>query len=211
MSNTITPAPSAAQLSLLDLDELEGTVKAGLKTFVQVGSALQTIRDSEGYKLRGFATMAQYCESVFGISFQQGERLIKAADTARRIEEVTGQLPKTQAAVDALEDVAANKQTLGKVVKELKDKGKTLANATADTIKAAVKQVVAERDGKQVNLIQPKPAPQKIEEPPPIVPPAVTVSADFCPNCGSVPESYLRKGDEWTCGECGGKVVISIS
>lgn len=212
MTQTPVIAPTQpAQLSLLDLETLEGTVKAGLKTFVEVGAALQQIRDTESYKLRGYATMAQYCEAVFGISFQQGEKLIKAADTAKRIEAATGQLPKTQAAVDALEDVAANKATLKAVVHELKVKGRTLADATAETIKSAVKQVVAERDGKQADLIQPKPAPQKIEEPPPITPPAISISSDFCPSCGEVPESYVHEGEEWKCGSCGGKVTLSIS
>lgn len=205
-----TPATTqSAQLSLLDLEELEGKVRAGLKTFVEVGTALQQIRDTESYKLRGFATMAQYCAEAFGISYQQGERLIKAADTAKRIEAVTGQLPKTQAAVDALEDVASNKKTLGAVVKELKDKGKTLADATAETIKAAVRQVVAERDGNQANLIQPKPAPQKIEEPPPITIAQFSAS-DFCPCCGEVPANYCREGNDWKCGNCGGPVALRV-
>lgn len=209
MTQTPVITPTApAQLSLLDLEALEGTVKAGLKTFVEVGAALQQIRDTESYTLRGYATMAQYCEAVFGITFQQGEKLIKAANTAKRIEAATGQLPKTQAAVDALEDVAANKTTLKAVVQELTAKGRTLADATAETIKLAVRSVVAERDGKQADLIQPKPAPKKVDEPPPII--AKPDTGDFCPCCGEVPDNYYRERDEWKCGSCGGPVALSI-
>jgi len=210
MEDTSIQPAAPVQLSLLDLEQLEGTVRAGLKTFVDVGHALQKIDESEAFKLRGYASMAQYCEKEFDISYQRGQRLIAAAATADKIKEITGELPKSEAAVRELEPVVASKATIKQVVAELKNTGATIATATAETIKKTVKQVVEKRDGKQADLIQPKPpAPKKIEEAP-VINIAPMAALDFCPGCGSVPESYVRKGDTWQCPDCGASVVLNV-
>lgn len=210
MDQTITTTAAPTQLSLLDLEQLEGTVRAGLKTFVDVGHALQKINASEAFKLRGYANMSQYCEKEFGISYQTGQRLIASAVAADKIREITGELPKSEAAVRELEPVIENKTTLKQVAAELKKAGATVATATAETIKTAVRHVVEKRDGKQADLIQPKPpTPKKIEEAPAINT-APVAALDFCPGCGSVPESYVRKGDTWQCPDCGASVVLNV-
>ncbi len=209
-----TTQNTPTQLSLFDLEQLEGTVRAGLKTFVDVGHALQKINAGEAYKLRGYANMAQYCEKEFGISYQTGQRLIASAAAADKIQEITGELPKSEAAVRELEPVINNKTTLKQVATELKKAGTTVAAATAETIKTVVKNVIEKRDGKQTELVVPKPAPpKKIEEAPAINAAPVTApvtALDFCPGCGSVPESYVRKGDTWHCPDCDAPVILNV-
>jgi ribosomal protein L37AE/L43A len=35
--------------------------------------------------------------------------------------------------------------------------------------------------------------------------------SEFCPSCGLIPDAYTREGKVWRCGECGGKVILSVS
>ena len=72
------------QLTLFDLEALETRIKAGLRTFIDVGSAIAEIRAAEGHKLKGYNSFEAYCEAEFGFGLRHGERLIQAAQTARR-------------------------------------------------------------------------------------------------------------------------------
>lgn len=48
------------------LCQLESTIEAGLKTFVEVGSALMEIRDSRLYR-QEFGTFEDYCRERWGM------------------------------------------------------------------------------------------------------------------------------------------------
>jgi ParB family chromosome partitioning protein len=62
------------------LGELESTIEYGLKTFVEVGTALAEIRDSRLYR-REFRTFEEYCRERWQLSDRQALRLMKSAKT----------------------------------------------------------------------------------------------------------------------------------
>lgn len=201
---SITPT-KPLQLTLFDLDALETRIKAGMKTFIEVGEALRTVRDANGHTMRGFKTFDDYCAKEFGISIRQGQRLIEAAAVARQVEEITGELPKNEAQAREIGKIADQPALLKKVITEIKRTKTTLANATAEVVALAVAKVT----GKTA----PPPPERKIEEPPPITAPTLDLSvfADTCVHCGTLPEAYQRKGEAWTCPECKGAVKLTIA
>jgi hypothetical protein len=77
----------APQLTLSEgsrLAELEAVVEGGLQTFIDVGQALQEIRDGRLYRAT-HATFAEYCRERFGFSDSRGRQLIAAAKTVTAV------------------------------------------------------------------------------------------------------------------------------
>lgn len=70
------------------LAELESTIDAGLRTFVDVGNALLEIRDSRLYR-QTFGTFEDYCRERWGFNSSRARQLIGAAETVRNLESVT--------------------------------------------------------------------------------------------------------------------------
>lgn len=70
------------------LAELEAIVERGLVTFVEVGRALQEIRDAKLYKAT-HTTFEAYCKERWNFSASRGRQLIAAAGVAGRLESVT--------------------------------------------------------------------------------------------------------------------------
>lgn len=203
-----TSVQKPVQLSMFDLESLETTVTDGMATFIKVGDALMKIRDSEGYKLRGFGTFDEYCESQFGFSVRQGQRLIAAAKTTQVIEQITGEAPASESVAREFSKVTYSPEVVKEVHQELKAEHKPLAKATATDVRRVVTKVL---DKVKPGASKPKPtAPAPVPEMPP-APTIVTSAVDFCPNCADIPEAYQRKGDRWYCGACGAQVVINVA
>lgn len=80
-------APATEELSAQELGrlaELEQTVRAGMKTFVEVGTALLEIRDSRLYRGE-HGTFEAYCQAAFGFSRRRGNQLIQAAEVGTMV------------------------------------------------------------------------------------------------------------------------------
>lgn len=60
------------------LAECEGIIRRGIKTFVEVGDALLTIRDQRLYREQ-FKTFEAYCREQWGFSRSHANRLIESA------------------------------------------------------------------------------------------------------------------------------------
>jgi hypothetical protein len=58
------------------LEHCEVTIKNGVKHFLSVGQALSTIRTKRLYKIKGFQTFEDYCQSKWEISRQYASQLI---------------------------------------------------------------------------------------------------------------------------------------
>jgi hypothetical protein len=97
----ITPAPETkddetlselpAELTEQDFQDftrLDGVVRRGLNTFIEVGQALAEIRDRELWKVAGHKNWAAYCQVVGGLTKIHANRLIKAAEVAITITQV---------------------------------------------------------------------------------------------------------------------------
>jgi ribosomal protein S27AE len=205
-----TSVQKAVQLSMFDLEPLETTVRDGVATFLKVGEALTKIRDGEGYKLRGFTTFDDYCESYFGFSVRQGQRLIAAAKTTQVVEQITGEAPASESVAREFSKVTFSPEVVEQVHQELKAEGKPLAKATATEVRKVVTKVLDKVKPKtQSSKPAPKPAAPMPEMPP--APTIVTSAVDFCPACGDIPQAYQREGDKWYCGVCGVQVVINVA
>ncbi len=194
------------QLTLFDLEQLETRIKAGLRTFIDVGSAIAEIKAAEGFRLKGYKSMEAYCEAEFGFGLRHGERLIQAAQTARRVEAITGELPKNEAVAREIARVAYSPKAetnLKAVTKELKKEGKTLATATAEVVAKVVERVINPKP-----KVEQKPLVEEvIEEPAPVLASTLT---DFCPTCGELPDTYSRQPDGWHCANCDALVMIGV-
>lgn len=66
------------------LDSLEKVIRAGKKTFVQVGSALAEIRDSKLYRA-DFSTFDKYCQEKWGWNRAYAGKLIEGADVVQSL------------------------------------------------------------------------------------------------------------------------------
>jgi hypothetical protein len=70
------------------LAELEAVVERGLETFVEVGTALQEIRDAKLYKV-SHSTFEAYCKERWHFSASRARQLCAAAKTAKALPAVT--------------------------------------------------------------------------------------------------------------------------
>jgi hypothetical protein len=85
------PTPAGGALA-----ECEAIVERGLRAFVEVGEALQRIRDERLYRdVHG--TFEAYCRERWGLTPQHGGRLIAAAEVGRVLEPI-GSIPPAEVA-----------------------------------------------------------------------------------------------------------------
>jgi hypothetical protein len=82
------------------LASAEKTIRRGLKTFVQVGEALLTIRDARLYR-DTHDTFEAYCRAKWGLSKTHGNRLITAAQIVHELAP-TGAVPTSERQVREL-------------------------------------------------------------------------------------------------------------
>jgi len=207
---------------MFDLETLEGTVRTGLKSFIEVGDALTKIREGNGFKLRGFDSFDNYVEKTFGFSVRHGQRLIAAAETARHIERLTGETPANESVTREINRVAFSPAAVQEVQTELKKTGSSIGTAGAKAVAKVVTSVLNKESPLPPSLspgpakpsdskpATTKPTAQFIPEQP--MPEVITMpGSEFCPSCGLIPDAYTRQGHTWRCGECGGKVILSVS
>jgi hypothetical protein len=64
------------------LADLEARIERGLRTFIEVGSALLEIRDRRLYRETGYTEFDAYCRERWGFSRQHAHRQIEAAEVA---------------------------------------------------------------------------------------------------------------------------------
>jgi len=110
------------------LKQLEKIIKAGEKTFIEVGLALTEIRDDKLYRAE-HGSFEKYMDRAWGWSKQHGYRIIEAAHVAKAIPEV-----KSQNAANALAKVPPPRRQ--NVVEKIVETGKKV---TAAAIKAVSK------------------------------------------------------------------------
>lgn len=181
---------SEALVTKEHLETLEAIIRDGLQGFMAVGLALIEIRECYGYRLRGFGSFEDYCQSTFGFTARHGRRMIQAAHTARDVVRVSGQRVKTEGAARALAPVAGNDKALRHVKARLEARGQSFGNAPASAISAIVDEVM-ERPAQQVRTRQIKP------------------SGD-CPECETTPRAYRLVDGIWQCGACGAEVRLTV-
>lgn len=199
------------QLSLFDLETLETRIRAGMAAFMEVGTALAQVQDAKGWKLRNYKSFEEYCEKELNFSVRHGQRLIQAAQVAEKVQQLTGEAPRNEAVAREIGKVAyapnADKN-MKKVQAELKSQGKTIATATAEVIARVVEHVISPKPTpKTTSAPAPAPEPAPLEA---MSVPEIPALQDFCPFCGEVPETYVRRPDGWHCWSCDAHVMLGV-
>ena len=189
-------------MKLPELEKLEAQVHKGLRSFIETGQALIAIREKRGYLLRNFKDFDSYCQATFGFGERQGLRLMAGYETAQQVKKVTGETPRNEYAMRALQPVASDPKLVQKVADMLKRKGETIATATHERIQEVVDKV------------KPQTKPMFGEDRPPTAAeraaaPILKSLNDACPKCHSVPIAYNRDEDGWHCGDCHAPVRVS--
>jgi hypothetical protein len=135
----------------------EDVIRRGMGTFVDVGNALQAIRDAKLYR-QEHDTFEAYCRERWGFAKSQAYRLIDAASVAARLSPI-GEVPQTESQARPLTKLPAEQQPLAW-------QAATAAAAadsrpvTAKDVQKAVSAVI-----KQSNP-EPKEEPQEEPQPP---------------------------------------------
>lgn len=79
-----------------ELERLEEVIQEGLETFIEVGQALQRIKEERLYR-EDYDTWEQYVKQRWGMSYTYAYRHIRAADVAASLANWQGPVPKTEA------------------------------------------------------------------------------------------------------------------
>jgi hypothetical protein len=91
-----TSAEVATWMPASDLALHESVIERGQQAFVEVGLALQSIRDGHGYRTAGYQTFEEYCQTRWGWSSNYGRRLQQAANFTEEL--------KAKAASESVDD-----------------------------------------------------------------------------------------------------------
>jgi alkylated DNA nucleotide flippase Atl1 len=103
------------------LDKLEKIIKAGERTFIEVGDALTEIRDKKLYR-SDHSTFEKYCAVVWGWGASRGRQLCIAAAVAGEIKSVTKVTLSNEAAARAVAKLPPPRRA--EVVREIADSGR---------------------------------------------------------------------------------------
>lgn len=156
MNQHLIQANSVNVLELTRFDELELVVASGLKTFIEVGSALLEIQSGwKEFKSRaGHDTFEEYCRVRWHMSRQHAHRMIRAAKVVQNLSPTGDVLPVTESQARPLASLrpaqqrevwveavksAANGEMTAAHVQQTKEQliQKAVANSPADSGSAA--------------------------------------------------------------------------
>lgn len=143
------------------LSQLETTINASLRSFVDVGKALSEIRETRIYVTPDCPTFEQYCQDRFDMKRDYADRLIKASQVVEMLTIVSIQ-PSTESQARALVPLLDQSELLEKVWQSLVDSGQKI---TAAVIKDAVAKALT-----PVHKDTPHDVPTEEEEIPPTAP-----------------------------------------
>lgn len=184
-------------ITLKRLEELEGTVRVGLSSFMAVGMALIEIRETKGYRLRGHRFFKDYCQEVFGFTARHGRRMMQSARVAKAVKAATGEWIDTESAALALIPVSDSPPLIAAVVERLSKHKQRLGRASGILLEDIVSDVVKHD---KVRTRRPMKARPRVD--------VIVAGSDLCPSCGKRPGSYVRRGELWQCGLC--RTVVNL-
>ena len=99
-TNSLTQSPLSLDESA-ELVRLEIVVEFGLKTFVEVGKALATIRDRQLYRIE-LETFAAYCRDKWNMSDRRARQLMDASEVVAEISKSGTIVPKSESVIRPL-------------------------------------------------------------------------------------------------------------
>jgi hypothetical protein len=129
------------------LADCEKRIEAGIKTFIEVGSALAAIRDSRLYR-EFHNTFEDYCQARWGIRRQRANELITAARMVDEISSTGSEPPKNEAQAVAISRVP--EEDRAEVWRETVERteGKPTAAAIREVSEEQRKRAAEQRDAR---------------------------------------------------------------
>lgn len=130
------------------LEENEAVIERGMSSFVDVGRALQRVRDSSQYIEAGFDTFEDYCEKRWDLRSTQVNELRAAARVVGLLETTGGtdaSVPRSQRSVMPLVRLMNDVGRFDKATNELRD-----PEAAKQAVVTAWRQVLDRRGGAQI-------------------------------------------------------------
>ncbi|MEO0475402.1 MAG: hypothetical protein AAF085_05420 [Planctomycetota bacterium] len=110
------------------LTQHEAAIERGLKTFVEVGQALQAIRDGRLYR-ESFPNFEAYCSTRWGFTKSYANNVIAGAEVVRELDNnCCHKLPATESQARPLTKLPATEQAdaWGEVVAESEESGEKI-------------------------------------------------------------------------------------
>ncbi len=119
-----------------DFTRLDGVVRQGLATFVDVGRALAVIRGRELWRIGDHPNWAAYCQRVGGLTKTHANRLINSAEIAERLVPVApfGVTPTTESQVRALCKLQPEQQNQAWICAAERAKGQPTARLISEVV-----------------------------------------------------------------------------
>ena len=118
------------------LQKCEAVIERGLKTFIEVGTALKQIKDEKLY-LRDYETFDDYCRERRGFKHTYAHRLIKSAEVVEHLLPIGNTLPATESQARPLAQLPVEQQAnaWANIVDECKERGEVItAAAVVDVV-----------------------------------------------------------------------------
>lgn len=121
-----------------ELESLETVVSKGLAGFVEVGTALATIRDKKLYR-QYHGSFAAYCEDQWQLGKTKAYDLIQGAEVVEKLSAIADTpLPQNEGQARALKPVKDQPKKAAEAMRKATEDGP----ATAEKIAAAVEEVI---------------------------------------------------------------------
>lgn len=142
------------------LGECEEIIARGLGTFVEVGTALATIRDERLY-LALYATFEDYCREAWGFSDSRARQMIGAALAAETVAAVTNVTVENEGQARAIAQVIRSDgpERAAEVLAEVAETGKVTAAAIREAARPTKTVTVVEEvtvDAETGEIIDPR-------------------------------------------------------
>lgn len=115
------------------------TIRKGIASFVETGTALARVRDSRSFELDEYQSFEEFCEREYGFSPQYGNRLIAASDDFKALSPESQKLLVSETHVTALAKTEPEQrdEIVAEVAAEAKESGKKV---TAKAIEKKIEE-----------------------------------------------------------------------
>ena len=145
---------------LPSLAECEATIERGVRSYIEAGEALRTIRDSRLYR-ETFATFEDYCRERWGWERRRAYQLIEAADVVQNIAQLGAPVPANDAQARELTGLPA--ETAAQIMRTAVETGQ---NVTARIIRETRVQITQPKETQKETPMTAAPSRLAIPQPP---------------------------------------------
>lgn len=145
---------------LPSLAECEATIERGVRSYIEAGEALRTIRDDRLYR-ETHGTFEDYCRERWGWERRRAYQLIEAADVVQNFAQLDAPIPANDA--QARELVGLPAETAAQIMRTAAETGQTV---TARVIRETRVQITAPKETTKETPMTAAPSRLAIPQPP---------------------------------------------